>query len=1018
MEKIVSKIGDVAADRKVSKHVSNFLEETSVKSLTQLNHQFCEVTKSSNSEDEIKLLNVSFKNSQNDTLRLNESVVSIPSKKAFNLDEGEVTFSTKQKPFESNDLTRMKNEGLQHLNEKYISNEDISIIEMEESGESLPKVPRINIGEVSNSQSTVKTEPKMSDFVGINVIGKQTSNSEPQSSEILSGKRISQDSFSNFNSKQTSLKEKLNSKLENVKSEEVFLHDEPGDLLTESDFERNPSHLNERELEEVENLSNSSSQFQEDSCKKSIKSELQEVAVVNDEFEEPIKIHDVEDDDIIEEEELQIKTENKEHLKQSLGVEDQITGDLSESDVKEPCITDLVELMQKGEIIEGEIEDVKDEEMIIESDEKLCSKRKAGDGDDEEEEDDNSVEKEDDENKNKSQKKKRKTHKSENEEDESEEDEKNKEEDDSEGKDKNIDKSKVTNANLRKNIREVMDETKLDEATLAAQRQEAERLKRLQEQQRIIREVQRQIALNKQSQKSQSKVLSLLQSNSQTSILKTSSVASQAQTSQIKSHNSVLVKLSNGEQTSLSNKKMLELLKNSKSKTVLEKPPIPKTLFKQGMVTPSVSIAPIAKKEPEVDDKKKKKGDIVTLSSDSEDDCIVLSDDEESEPEEDPTNSGMHTNDKYNIPDENGKVLVNVGHPDTEADLYLAPQIAKIIKPHQIGGIRFMYDNVIESIERFSSSAGFGCILAHSMGLGKTLQIVSFSDIFLKYTSAKTILCIMPINTIQNWLAEFNMWLPKESSSSEVRCRDFDLFIVNESLKNINARARVILEWQKSGGVLLMGYELFRLLSLKKSYKSKKKKKSFEVEDTKYKELIEEVYSALVIPGPDLVICDEGHRIKNSHATTSQALKQIRTKRRIVLTGYPLQNNLLEYWCMVDFVRPNYLGTKTEFSNMFERPIQNGQCIDSTPQDKRLMRYRAHVLHSLLEGFVQRRSHAVLQSALPEKEEYVLLLRFTPFQRKLYDTFMNEVVRTVAVPNPLKAFAVCCKVIKFLNILW
>lgn len=113
---------------------------------------------------------------------------------------------------------------------------------------------------------------------------------------------------------------------------------------------------------------------------------------------------------------------------------------------------------------------------------------------------------------------------------------------------------------------------------------------------------------------------------------------------------------------------------------------------------------------------------------------------------------------------------------------------------------------------------------------------------------------------------------------------------------------------------------------------------------------------------------------------------------------------------MVDFVRPNYLGTKTEFCNMFERPIQNGQCIDSTPQDIRLMRYRAHVLHSLLEGFVQRRSHSVLQAALPQKEEYVLLVRMTEFQRKLYDTFMNEVVRTKAVPNPLKAFAVCCKV--------
>jgi len=412
------------------------------------------------------------------------------------------------------------------------------------------------------------------------------------------------------------------------------------------------------------------------------------------------------------------------------------------------------------------------------------------------------------------------------------------------------------------------------------------------------------------------------------------------------------------------------------------------------------------------------------VSSDSDSECKVVSDDAESiedEGEEDPNNSGMHVNDALNIRNIDGNVLVNVGHPEEDNDIYLAPQLAHCIKPHQIGGVRFMYDNVIESTSTFSSSQGFGCILAHSMGLGKTMQIVTFTDIFLSHTPGQKVLCIVPINTIQNWLSEFNYWLPAKGEYSKiaekgvgVKCRDFPIHVLNDSLKNLQQRAGVIGNWRRNGGVLLMGYELYRQLANKKPRKKKPKGNGFDYidieEEDKNRGLLNDIQNALVRPGPDLVICDEGHRIKNSHASISQALKQIKTKRRIVLTGYPLQNNLMEYWCMVDFVRPNFLGNKTEFSNMFERPIQNGQCIDSTPKDVRLMKHRAHVLHEQLKGFVQRRGHTVLRQSLPAKTEHVLFVRMTDIQRKLYKRFMEELIDNRCVSNPLKAFAVCCKI--------
>jgi len=56
---------------------------------------------------------------------------------------------------------------------------------------------------------------------------------------------------------------------------------------------------------------------------------------------------------------------------------------------------------------------------------------------------------------------------------------------------------------------------------------------------------------------------------------------------------------------------------------------------------------------------------------------------------------------------------------------------------------------------------------------------------------------------------------------------------------------------------------------------------------------------------------------------------------------------------MVDFIRPNLLGSIKDFTNRFINPITNGQYSDSTPLDVKLMKGRSHVLHKMLEGFVQ-----------------------------------------------------------------
>ena len=103
---------------------------------------------------------------------------------------------------------------------------------------------------------------------------------------------------------------------------------------------------------------------------------------------------------------------------------------------------------------------------------------------------------------------------------------------------------------------------------------------------------------------------------------------------------------------------------------------------------------------------------------------------------------------------------------------------------------------MIESLSRFESGSGFGCILAHSMGLGKTMQAITFIHIFLSLPSARFVLCVVPVNTLQNWFSEFDKWLPAVAPDSaadtgKVTPRTFEVFILSESAKTMDGRLKV-----------------------------------------------------------------------------------------------------------------------------------------------------------------------------------------------------------------------------------
>ncbi|KAG8380399.1 hypothetical protein BUALT_Bualt06G0011300 [Buddleja alternifolia] len=312
--------------------------------------------------------------------------------------------------------------------------------------------------------------------------------------------------------------------------------------------------------------------------------------------------------------------------------------------------------------------------------------------------------------------------------------------------------------------------------------------------------------------------------------------------------------------------------------------------------------------------------------------------------------------------------IINVVREEGEEAVRIPASISMKLKPHQITGIRFIWENIIQSVRKVrSGDKGLGCILAHTMGLGKTFQVIAFLYTAMRSVDLglKTALIVTPVSVLHNWRHEFMKWRPSE-------LKPLRIFMLEDVPRE--KRIDLLTKWRIKGGVFLIGYTAFRNLSLGKYVKDR--------------DIAREISHALQY-GPDILVCDEAHIIKNTRADTTQALKQVRCQRRIALTGSPLQNNLMEYYCMVDFVREGFLGDSHEFRNRFQNPIENGQHTNSTAEDVKIMNQRSHILYEQLKGFVQRMDMSVVKKDLPPKTVFVIAVKLSPLQRKLYKRFLD-----------------------------
>ncbi|GMH53330.1 hypothetical protein TL16_g01427, partial [Triparma laevis f. inornata] len=283
--------------------------------------------------------------------------------------------------------------------------------------------------------------------------------------------------------------------------------------------------------------------------------------------------------------------------------------------------------------------------------------------------------------------------------------------------------------------------------------------------------------------------------------------------------------------------------------------------------------------------------------------------------------------------------------------------LAKWLRPHQREGVQFLYECVM-SLRGFD---GAGCILADDMGLGKTLQSVCLIYTLLKTgltadgkPTAKRVIVTCPCSLVKNWDNEFVKWLGPGAVKT--------LAIAEQDRKTVEKNIDCFVKTNLFN-VLILSYECLR------THVGRLNK----TEDS-----------------CDLFVADEAHRLKNRDNQTSMALNSLKCRRRILLSGTPMQNDLEEFFAMVDFTNQGVLGTPEDFRRKIRAPILRGREPSATDKEKKKMLSKQNEMSTIVNEFILRRVNTLNAQHLPPKLVQVVCCKLTDMQQNIYNHLIGS----------------------------